>query len=393
MLPLGVVSGPKAEKFDLDSYLTPFFEELERLEDGVPAYDTHTDSYFSLKAFVCLVTGDTPAISKLFRLSGHTAAYPCRACMICSTPYLNRYLTKSGANKGETGKITRGYYPLSPPTKFPAQISADQREKISRLPSYENHDDLPLRSHDDYIHDGEASLADPDLRHTSGIKGVSPFTRHPTIYFSASVPFDFMHLIYLNFVRDLCGLFNGTFFKDTSLNKHAASLSTSEWTTFGADMAKIEAPTSWGRPPRDISRYMGSFKAEDLYNFLMYYMRPLIHGLVSRDTFQALRRLVVLTTMATSIEIRYTDMDFIETQLTLFMKWFYDAFYQNDHERLPICKYTEHCLLHIVRDIRNWGSASYYWQFPEVLCISCSSVLIVTGALMRRVGQGAQKSR
>lgn len=366
MLSLGIASGPKAEKFDLDSYLFPFFKELERLREGVAAYDAHTDTFFSLEGFVCLVTGDTPAISKLFQLSGHTGTYPCRACKISSTPYLNRYLTKSGAKKGEAGKNTRGYYPLSPPTKFPPQVSMDQRERISQLPSYEDTDDLPLRSHDDYIHDGEASLADPNLHHSFGIKGVSPFTLLPTISFPASVPFDIMHLVFLNFVRDLCALFNGSYFKDQRLNNHAASLSNSEWTAFGADMAKIESPTSWGRPPRDISRYMGSFKAEDLYNFLMYYMLPLIHRRVSHNTFKALRRLVMSITMAASIEIRYVDMDVIENQLTLFMKWFYDTFYQNDHERLPICKYTEHCLLHIVRDIRNWGSASYYWQFPEV---------------------------
>ena len=71
--------------------------------------------------------------------------------------------------------------------------------------------------------------------------------------------------------------------------------------------------------------------------------------------------------MATSIEVRLTDIALMETQLPLFLKWFYDAFYQNDHDRLPICKYTEHCLVHIVQDVRNWGSATLYWQFPEVL--------------------------
>ena len=118
-----------------------------------------------------------------------------------------------------------------------------------------------------------------------------------------------MHLAFLNFVRDLCALFNGSYFKDQSLNKHAARLSNSEWTALGADIAKIESPVSWGRPSRDISKYMGSFKAEDLYNFLMYYMLSLIHRRVSYNTFKALRRLVVLITMAASIEIRYTDGD------------------------------------------------------------------------------------
>jgi len=161
--------------------------------------------------------------------------------------------------------------------KFPSQVSINQRERVSQLPSYENHDDLLLHSHDNYIHDGEASLADPTLRHTSGIKDVSPFAHLPTISFPASLPFDIMHLVFLNFIHDLCALFNGSYFKDQSLNKHAASLSNSEWTAFGVDMAKIESPMSWGHPPRDISRYIGSFKVEDLYNFLMYYMLSLIH--------------------------------------------------------------------------------------------------------------------
>jgi hypothetical protein len=131
-------------------------------------------------------------------------------------------------------------------------------------------------------------------------------------------------------------------------------------------MSHIESPTSWGRPPRDISKYIASFKAEDFNNFLLYYLLPLIHRRVPPTTFTALRRWILFVTTATSIEIRYTEMDLIDSQLRLFMDWFHDTFYQRDHERLPICKYTEHCIMHIMRDLRNWGSATYYWQFPEV---------------------------
>ena len=123
--------GGRREKFDLDSFLFPFFVELKWLGEGVAAYDAHTNMYFSLKAFVCLVTGDTPAILKLFKLSGNTGTYPCRACKISSTPYLNWYLTKSGANKGEAGKNIRGYYPLSPP-RYP---STNGKGYLSSLPT------------------------------------------------------------------------------------------------------------------------------------------------------------------------------------------------------------------------------------------------------------------
>ena len=369
MLPLGVALGPKMKHFNLDSYLAPFFDELEQLQDGVPAYDADTESYFTLKAFVCLVTGDTPVISKLFRLSGHNSAYPCHACKISSTPYLNRYVIQSGVNRGEAGEMTHGYYPLSLPTRFPVEVSTNKRAEISQLPSYEPiHNNLPLRSHDDYLRDGHMThSADPKIDHTYGIKGVSPFAHLPTISFPASCLFDPMHLLYLNFVLDLCALFNGSFFKDKTLNRHNARLPEDVWAALGEDMAKIGSPTSWGRPPRDIAKYIGSFKVEDLNNFLTYYMLPLIYNRVQVATFRELRRFVVLTMMATSIQVQLTDIALMETQLPLFLKWFYNTFYQNDHNCLPICKYTEHCLVHIVQDVQNWGSTTLYWQFPEVL--------------------------
>ena len=93
-------------------------------------------------------------------------------------------MIQSGANRGDTGQTTRGYYPLSPPTKFPPEVSADRRAETSRLPSYDPvHDSLPLRSHQDYIHDGRTSSADPKIDHADGIKGVSPFADLPTMSF------------------------------------------------------------------------------------------------------------------------------------------------------------------------------------------------------------------
>ena len=81
-----------------------------------------------------------------------------------------------------------------------------------------------------------------------------------------------MHLVYLKFVRDLCKLLNGTFFKDNHPNENAARMELREWEVMGAEMAKIESPESWGRPSRDIAVYIAGFKAEDLSNFLIHYI-------------------------------------------------------------------------------------------------------------------------
>jgi hypothetical protein len=92
-LPFGLCPGPSQPK-DLDSFLIPFIDELKLLENRVLAYDGHTESSFNLKAYLVLVTGNTPGISKLFHLSGHMAKHPCRACKIGGTPYQISFVRK-----------------------------------------------------------------------------------------------------------------------------------------------------------------------------------------------------------------------------------------------------------------------------------------------------------
>lgn len=99
LLPLGVSPGSSAPK-DLDSFLVFLLEELKLLSDGVAAYDAHTGCAFLLKAYLVLISGDTPGVSKLLHLNGHVAKFPCRACKLQGTPYILYYTTKKGKNKG-----------------------------------------------------------------------------------------------------------------------------------------------------------------------------------------------------------------------------------------------------------------------------------------------------
>jgi hypothetical protein len=66
------------------------------------------------------------------------------------------------------------------------------------------------------------------------------------------------------------------------------------------------------------------------------------------------------------MELKHSEIKEIEVHLMLFIEWFYATYYQHSPERLPVCKYTVHALLHLIRNIHMWGPASYFWQFPEV---------------------------
>jgi Transposase family tnp2 len=54
-----IIPGPQKPK-DLDTFLQPLVEELKLLDRGVEAYDANTGSTFNLKAWVTMVTGNSP---------------------------------------------------------------------------------------------------------------------------------------------------------------------------------------------------------------------------------------------------------------------------------------------------------------------------------------------
>lgn len=359
-LPFGLCPGPKQPR-DLDSFLVPFLEELEMLRVGVQAYDAHIKSPFLLKAHLVILSADTPGVSKLLHLTGHVGKRPCRACKIRGISYKTTSIIKKGKQRGQSRENTTQYYPLFPPTKAGAARHPPLQSYRTQIAN------LPRRTAENYIHDGEASSNISAYATESGVKGVSPFARLETISIPESAPFDVMHLVYLVLVRDLCGLMNGKFFKSAALNEQSARMTENEWVDLGNDMANIRAPVSWGRDPRNIERYINSFKAEELSNFLGHYLLPLCVDRVDRPTYKALQSLVLAISIAISYDLYHHEIQEVEDHIIRFMKWYYDTFYQGKQERLPACKYTIHGLLHLADGLRNWGSASLFWQYPEIL--------------------------
>jgi len=149
----------------------------------------------------------------------------------------------------------------------------------------------------------------------------------------------------------LCSLLNGQFFKDLTVNKHHGRMSENDWVQLGVDMSKIKAPVSWGRYPRNIEKHIKSFKAEELSNFLVHYLLPLLFGRADCATFRALQHVVFFVSVATSYEIKMKEVEEAKEQLIGFTRWYYDTFYGGNPERLPACKYTIHGMLHLIEDI------------------------------------------
>lgn len=112
--------------------------------------------------------------------------------------------------------------------------------------------------------------------------------------------------------------------------------------------------------------HIKGFKAEELGSFLIRYLLALTFQRVDEITYKALQWLVFVISKSIAFEITFDEMDEMEKQLKHFLDWFYNTVYDGHQQRLPMCKYTVHALSHLIENIREWGSASYYWQFTEV---------------------------
>ena len=76
MLLLGFTPGPNNPK-DLDSFLWPLVEEMLKLHQGIKmVWNAGNHEYFTLHAYITIVTADMPGREKLMQMKGNNYSEP-----------------------------------------------------------------------------------------------------------------------------------------------------------------------------------------------------------------------------------------------------------------------------------------------------------------------------
>ncbi|KAF7348742.1 hypothetical protein MVEN_01393300 [Mycena venus] len=348
ILCVGVIPGPKKPQ-DADSFLWPLIEELLKLELGVSAFDISASEKFALRAYLTTVFGDIPAISMIMRMKGHNGRVPCRMCNIVGLP-------------GTSG--TTHYLPLDR-SSHPAVVNTDGIRTYDPL-------NLPMRTHDEILDQArEVQFAGGPtekerLSKQYGIKGVPILSSLSSIFFPLSFPYDFMHLIYENVVKNLVLLWTGNY-KGLDTGTGSYELQPKVWEAIGAATAAAGStiPTAFGARPPDVSKDRTACTA-DTWSFWLLYLGPvLLHRKFEKriyyDHFIEFVKLV-----NTCLQFKYTPADIASIRAG-FAKWvlqYEKLYYQNSPDRLSACPLTIHVLLHIADGIEAAGPVWAYWAFP-----------------------------
>ncbi|KAG8707528.1 hypothetical protein FRC08_000441 [Ceratobasidium sp. 394] len=235
--------------------------QLLRLERGVEAIkaapageDGAEPVCFVLRAFLIMVFGDIPVISKLLTMKGHNAKIPCRAC------YLQGVLCQLPGNLVY-------YMPLTLPGEregFPPEL-------------------LLMRSHDLFLfHYNSLDAQDAHPRRRAllaqecGINGRPILAHLKSFNLAACAPYDIMHLLFENLVPNMIRHWTGTF-KHLDQGTGNYEIAPKAWKAIGRLTHEAEStiPAAFVGTLPNIEQDRNLYKAE-AYAFWAQYIGPIV---------------------------------------------------------------------------------------------------------------------
>lgn len=332
-----LIPGPREAK-DMGSFHRPLLASLDRLAQGIGAYDGWQRGRFTMKGHLCFLSGDFPAMAKMTGMRGANAKAPCRFCLIT----------------GQYDKQCRHtYYPLD-------------KKQLTKKTQVDLTSEIPLRTNMRQQILRIVASNDKDRWKDYGITSLSWFFDVHTLDFPASFGLDAMHL-FSNVAKHMWSLWTGTLlapdYEDESVSPYC--LNSAQQESIGANMraAARTIPVSVSRTPRDISRHSSSFKATEWFEFILIYSIPLLQDRLPSYALDTWLQFVKGVKLALKVELTMDEVMVLEEHFRTFVVETEAIYYQGLPGRLPVCTSQLHSLLHVASGIRSLGPTYLYWQF------------------------------
>lgn len=308
ILSLGVIPGPKKPK-DFCSFLWLFVQEMLRLAVGIPAFDVLSGSMFSLRVHLILVFGDIPAVSMVMCMKGHNGFSPCCMCKITGLKVPN--------SSGNTHYVP--LYRANHPDVMDSPAAVKEYDPLN----------LPLCSHDEMYEQAKSTEsastnAEADRwSKASGIKGPSMLFFLHSLRFPLAFPYDFMHLIWENLLKNLVLHWTGEF-KGLDEGRESYELDKSVWKAIGEATAKAGStiPSAYGACVPNIAGDSVYISAE-MWSFWALYLGPVLlqRRFKVERYYNHFIWLVELLNICLQFEISSNQIDYVRTG---FARWVED---------------------------------------------------------------------
>jgi hypothetical protein len=297
---VGVIPGPKAPK-RLVTFLHPFENECVLLAKGVTTFDCIEREHFQLHGYNIFPLGDIIAIEKFLNIKGHNGKTPCRSCEI-----------KAINNSNSSDKTY--YVPLTHPPKLRAW----------------NPKKLPLRTHGSWA-EVTTQISQTKLKKDReaiamhyGIKGMPALQRVGSIDYARGAPWDFMHLLLENVVKNLVNLWMGKF-KGLDTGTEDYIIPDHIWKDIGLEtVAAIRnIPSAFVRSLGNIAEDQSNYTAEGWAFWFTFIAPILLQGRFQKSKYYThFCNLVNIMKTCTKFSISHVEIDDLEEKIIQWVREF-----------------------------------------------------------------------
>ena len=257
MIAVSVIPGPKKPK-DINSFLYPLIEELLTLANGVRAYDANMEELFCLRAFLMVAFGDIPAVSLLLKMKGHNVIVPCCICNIQGLRIPDsdakiHYIPLDHLQHPKRGSIS-AYDPYKLPARTQMEFASNAQEVIT----------------------AKTHAEEKRLGMKYGIKGRTILMSLKSLSFPFSFPYDFMHLLYENVLKNLILLWTNNY-KDINVGTGNYVIDATVWDANGVATALAcdTIPSVYSARMGSVAQDNSTFTADN-YSFWALYIGPVL---------------------------------------------------------------------------------------------------------------------
>ncbi|KAI0822204.1 hypothetical protein BC628DRAFT_706526 [Trametes gibbosa] len=289
----------------------------------------------------------------VMRMKGHNGSCPCRMCTI-------------RAIQIPDSRNPIHYVPLDC-SRHPDIRNGLDSEAVSCYDPA----NLPLRSHQQFIAQATevqfatTGVEEERLAKLYGIKGIPLLSALPSLSFPESFPYDFMHLIWENIMKNLMHLWTGEY-KSLETGTEDYQIESTVWDAIGEASAASgdTIPYIFGPRPPNVATDRMSWTA-DTRSFWAQYVGPVLleRRFKQRKYYDHFVLFVKLIRQCLQFEITQDEVEELRIGFIAWVKKYEQFYYQYDPQWLAMCPLTIHALLHISDSILKTGPVWASWAF------------------------------
>lgn len=301
------------EKPDMSKLLYPIAKEIEVNREQCLV--TSESEFLNFQLSISIVACDLPAKAAVQNFIGHNGKFGCSYCCHPGMPISNLI------GKGKT-------------TRF-----------------VELNHTVQLRTHDKVL---QQSVNCNEQNVIEGVKGPSPMLMFPDIDIIKCFPIDIMHGVGLGIMKDLLAIWMGK--KKLSSSHKNCKLKAKHRDILNSRIQKLKPPLSVRRRPKSVFGF-ADFKASECLNFLWFYLRYTLPGLLSTKLVKHFEKLSVATYILCKENITLCEMNSATDMLIDFA---------NEHEKIygqEAVTMNIHLLKHYRDSVMNCGPMWAYSLF------------------------------